>query len=48
MKPRYRRGMSVWRQLTRGLRVLFHRETADRDLTDEVLDYFDLATSALE
>jgi hypothetical protein len=26
--------MSLWRQLTRGLRVLAHRTAADRDVAD--------------
>lgn len=38
--------MSLWRQLTRGLRVLTHRAAADRDITDEVLHYFEQATAA--
>ena len=40
--------MSLWRQLTRGLRVLTHREAADRDVADEVRDYLEQATAALE
>ena len=28
--------MSLWRQLTRGLRVLVQRDAADRDVSDEV------------
>lgn len=40
--------MSLWRQLTRCLRVLTHREAADRDVADEVRDYLDQATAALE
>jgi putative ABC transport system permease protein len=38
--------MSLWRQLTRGLRHLLDRETADRDVSDEVRHYFDEATDA--
>ena len=38
--------MSIWRQLTRGLRVLAHRETADREVADEVQHYVDLTTAA--
>src|ERR1051325_8382761 len=38
--------MSLWRQLTRGLRVLTHRTAADRDVTDEVQHYLDQATNA--
>jgi putative ABC transport system permease protein len=34
---------SVWRQLTRGLRGLFHRRAADQDVADEVQDYLDQA-----
>ncbi|HWC95130.1 MAG TPA: ABC transporter permease [Candidatus Sulfopaludibacter sp.] len=40
--------MSLWRQLTRGLRALTHREAADRDVADEVRDYLERATAALE
>ena len=40
--------MSLWRQLTRGLRALTHRDTADRDVADEVQDYLEQATAALE
>jgi len=40
--------MSLWRQLTRGLRVLTHREAADRDVADEVRDYLEQAAAALE
>src|ERR1700749_5120062 len=39
--------MSLWRQLTRGLRVLFNRRGADADLSDEVQDYLDRTTDAL-
>ncbi|HEX8716277.1 MAG TPA: ABC transporter permease [Gemmatimonadaceae bacterium] len=38
--------MSLWRQLTRGLRVLVHRRAADQDLADEVADYLDQLTTA--
>ncbi|HEU5218178.1 MAG TPA: ABC transporter permease [Gemmatimonadales bacterium] len=38
--------MSLWRQLTRGLRVLTSRNSADRDLNDEVADYLARATAA--
>jgi putative ABC transport system permease protein len=40
--------MSLWRQLTRGLRVLTHRDAADQDVADEVRDYFEQAAAALE
>jgi putative ABC transport system permease protein len=40
--------MSLWRQLKHGLRVLTHREAADRDVADEVQDYLEHATAALE
>ena len=33
--------MSLWRQLTRGLRVLTNRAAADRDVADEVQHYLD-------
>ncbi len=39
--------MSLWRQLTRGLRVLTNRDAADRDLADEVGDYLERATAEL-
>lgn len=38
--------MSLWRQLTRGLRVLTQRTAADQDLNDEVEHYLDQATAA--
>ncbi len=38
--------MSLWRQLTRGLRVLTRREAADRDLADEVRHYLEEAAAA--
>ena len=38
--------MSVWRQLTRGLRVLVHRPAADRKLTEEIEHYVEQATEA--
>lgn len=37
--------MSIWRQLTRGLRVLTNRKSADRDTADEVRHYLDESTS---
>jgi putative ABC transport system permease protein len=37
--------MSLWRQLTRGLRALTHRSAADEDVADEVRDYLDRATA---
>ena len=39
--------MSLWRQLTRGLRVLTRRSAADRDVNDEVESYLHEATEAL-
>jgi putative ABC transport system permease protein len=39
--------MSLWRQLTRGLRALFHRDAADRDIADEVDHYLQEATAEL-
>jgi putative ABC transport system permease protein len=39
--------MSLWRQLTRGLRVLTNRTAADQDVTDEVEDYLEQSTAAL-
>src|ERR671928_415903 len=40
--------MSLWRQLTRGLRVLRHRETTDADVTDELRHYLDLSAASHE
>jgi putative ABC transport system permease protein len=37
--------MSLWRQVTRGLRVLTHRGDADREVADEVQHYVDLTTA---
>src|SRR5438105_4574709 len=37
--------MSLWRQLTRGLRVLTDRTAADQDVTDEMQDYLEQATA---
>jgi putative ABC transport system permease protein len=39
--------MSVWRQLTHGLRGLTRRTAADRDVIDEVDHYFEQAMAAL-
>lgn len=38
--------MSLWRQLTRGLRALTNRAATDQDVTDEVGDYLARATAA--
>ena len=38
--------MSLWRQLSRGVRGLVNRRGADRDLSDEVAHYVDQATAA--
>ncbi len=38
--------MSLWRQLTRGMRVLVRRTAADRDLAEEAQHYLDEATAA--
>ena len=38
--------MSLWRQLTRGLRTLTHRAAADQDDADEVQHYFDQAAAS--
>lgn len=40
--------MSLWRQLTRGVRALTHREASDADVTDELRHYFDLSAAAHE
>ncbi len=39
--------MSIWRQLSHGVRALFDRKTADEDIADEVKQYLDEATEAL-
>ncbi len=39
--------MSLWRQLTRGIRALTRPTTADRDVADEVEHYLEQATAAL-
>ena len=39
--------MSLWRQITRGSRVLARRPSADEDIADEVRHYVDQVTSAL-
>jgi putative ABC transport system permease protein len=38
--------VSLWRQLTRGLRGLTHRALADREVADEVQHYLELAAEA--
>ncbi len=38
--------MSLWRELTHGVRRLAHRARADQDDADEVQDYFDQAAAA--
>jgi putative ABC transport system permease protein len=38
--------MSLWRQLTRGLRGLTHRSLADREVADEVQHYLEQAADA--
>ncbi len=38
--------MSLWRQLTRGLRTLTRRSAADRDIADEVGHYLEQAAAA--
>jgi len=38
--------VSLWRQLTRGLRALTHRAAADRETADEVEHYLDQAAAA--
>jgi putative ABC transport system permease protein len=39
--------MSLWRQVTYGLRSLFHRARRDRDVADEVEQYFEEAAAEL-
>jgi predicted permease len=38
--------MSLWRQISRGLRALVNRSRSDREIADEVDDYFSRATAA--
>ena len=38
--------MSLWRQLSYGLRSLTHRSARDRDVADEVEQYFEEAEAA--
>ena len=38
--------MSLWRQLSRGLRVLRNREAADEEIGDEVRHYLEETTAA--
>ncbi len=40
--------MSLWRQLSRGLRVLAHRRAADQDIADEVSHYLEESAAAFE
>jgi putative ABC transport system permease protein len=40
--------VSLWRRLTRGLRVLRHRKRAEQDVADEVQDYLDHAIAESE
>ncbi|MBV9497892.1 MAG: hypothetical protein JO138_00820, partial [Acidobacteriaceae bacterium] len=40
--------MSFWRQLTRGLHVLTHRDSADQDVADEIRDYLERTSAAFE
>ena len=46
LRSRRPRSMSLWRQLTRGVRVLTRREAADDELDEELRDYLDQATEA--
>ena len=40
--------MSLWRQLTRGLRALTNREATDAEVTDELRHYLDLSAASHE
>ena len=40
--------MSLWRQLTRGLRALTHRKATDADVADELRHYLDLSAASHE
>ena len=37
--------MSIWRQVTRGVRALVHRSTTDREIADEVEHYLELSAA---
>ncbi len=37
--------MSLWRQITRGLRKLTNRASADQDVSEEVQSFLDEATA---
>src|ERR1700716_3255175 len=39
--------MSLWRQVTRGLRVLTNRKATEQDISDEVGSYLEQAIAAL-
>ena len=38
--------MSFWRQFTRGIRTLTHRDAANREIADEVASYVEESTAA--
>src|SRR5947209_5990310 len=40
--------MSLWRQLTRGLRVLSNRTAVDQDLAEELRHYFEETSAELQ
>src|SRR5436305_11148419 len=40
--------MSLWRQLTRGIRVLSNRTAADQDLAEELQEYLKESTAAFQ
>ncbi len=40
--------MSLWRQLTRGLRSFTHRKAADQDIADEVESYLEQSAAAYQ
>ena len=40
--------MSIWRDLTHGLRALINRTKTDHDIADEVEHYLEQATSTFE
>ncbi len=33
--------MSLWRQVSRGLRALFNRKSADQEIADEIAHFLD-------
>mgnify|MGYP003694212757 CR=1 FL=1 len=38
--------MSLWRQLSHGVRTLMNRSAADQDIADEVQDYYERSVAS--